>query len=281
MTANTVSITPLDAALGAHVEGIDISRPLSISSARIIEQSLLQYKVLTFNAQPISEKQIVQFGRYLGIPFNHPFVANRGIYNPVSTIVNKPGCAPNSADWHTDVSFVKSPPRLGFLHCEKNPEQGGETQFVDMEACWAHLPNTLQAALRGKSAFHDFAKERELTLSIIGKEALDFNHARTPGCYHPTSRQHPITKTRSLYVNQAHTTRIEGLPEDENNDILSELFSIIENCSSRLELNLKPQHAVLWDQRNTVHRGLPNYGKKERLLRRLGIGLDFPCETLI
>lgn len=164
MTPNTISITPLNAAFGAHVEGVDLSRSLSISFARKIKASLLKYKLIIFDKQLMDEKSIVQFGRYLGIPFNHPFVENRGIYQPVSTIVNSPGSTPYSADWHTDVSFVKRPPKLGLLHCEKNPEKGGETQFVDMEDCWNEIPIALRSILLGRSAFHDFAKERELTL---------------------------------------------------------------------------------------------------------------------
>lgn len=276
-TVGNIRITPLDAPIGAWMDGINLASPLSIPKVRQINQALLQYKMILFDHQELNESQIIQFGRYLGAPYNHPFVANRGIIRPVSEIINKEGSTPNSADWHTDVSFVAKPPRLGFLHCEINPTDGGETQFMDTELCWEALPVALTNLLTGRSAFHDFAKERELTLSIIGKEALEFNHARTPGCFHPASRQHPITGRRSLYVNHAHTTYFRDMPRDESDSLLTELYGWIEKKELQVQINLRPQQAVLWDQRNTLHRGLPDYGRKARLLRRLGIGFDLPA----
>ena len=278
MTTSTIRITPFDAPIGAMLDGIDLSRPLSIQDLHQINQALLQFKVVLFDQQELDESQMIQFGRYLGKPFNHPFVANRGTVRPVSEIINKQGSTPYSADWHTDVSFVELPPSLGILHCELNPPDGGETQFMDAEMCWESLPLALKSALEGRRAFHDFAKERELTLSIIGKEALEFNHSRTPGCFHPTSRRHPVTGKRCLYVNHAHTTHFSQMPQKESDNLLAETLSWIEKEEFRMQINLRPNQSVLWDQRNTLHRGLPNYGNKARLLRRLGIGIDKPEE---
>lgn len=74
--ASTLTIQPATNVIGAHVDGIDLRRPLDAGSVRTLRDALLQWKVLFFRNQPISQDDHVRLGQYFGeITPAHPIQA--------------------------------------------------------------------------------------------------------------------------------------------------------------------------------------------------------------
>ena len=61
-----VTIHPFDAALGAEVRGVDLSKALSNADFAEIERAYNEHSVLLFRDQDISPEQHVRFSRRLG-----------------------------------------------------------------------------------------------------------------------------------------------------------------------------------------------------------------------
>jgi alpha-ketoglutarate-dependent taurine dioxygenase len=63
---SNIVVRPATPVIGAEIEGIDLSRPLSPEEVNDVHQALLQWKVLFFRDQPITDEQQLAFGRYFG-----------------------------------------------------------------------------------------------------------------------------------------------------------------------------------------------------------------------
>ena len=63
-----------------------------------------------------------------------------------------------NSDWHTDVTFIETPPLGSILHGVIIPDVGGDTIFADLGAAYDALSAPVKTLLSGLSARHDFAK---------------------------------------------------------------------------------------------------------------------------
>ena len=63
---SNIVVKPSTPVIGAEIEGVDLSKPLTSAEVNDIHQALLQWKVLFFRDQPISDEDQLRFGRYFG-----------------------------------------------------------------------------------------------------------------------------------------------------------------------------------------------------------------------
>ncbi|HWL28350.1 MAG TPA: TauD/TfdA family dioxygenase, partial [Burkholderiaceae bacterium] len=70
---------------------------------------------------------------------------------------------------------------------------------------------------------------------------------------HPVVRTHPETGRKALFVSEAFTTRIEGLPEDESREVLRELFAHSVRPEHIYRHVWQDHDLVLWDNRSVMH----------------------------
>jgi taurine dioxygenase len=71
---------------------------------------------------------------------------------------------------------------------------------------------------------------------------------------HPLIRVHPETKQRSLFVSQQQTTAIEGLPEEQGQEILERLFALCFQQNFVYSHQWKQGDLTFWDNRCTAHK---------------------------
>lgn len=62
----TISITSMDAPIGAEVRGIDLSRPLVEADVSAINDAWRKRLVLLARGQRLSDPQLLTFSRYFG-----------------------------------------------------------------------------------------------------------------------------------------------------------------------------------------------------------------------
>jgi taurine dioxygenase len=58
--------------------------------------------------------------------------------------------------WHTDVTFIETPPMGALLYAEQLPTVGGDTMWASMTAAYRALSAPMQAFLSGLEAVHSF-----------------------------------------------------------------------------------------------------------------------------
>ena len=66
-TFKTIIVKPLSPNLGAEIEGVDLSQPLSNAQFDDIHQAFLKHHVIFFRDQKLSIEQHMAFGRRFGM----------------------------------------------------------------------------------------------------------------------------------------------------------------------------------------------------------------------
>src|SRR5438093_13780882 len=66
MGYETINVTPVTPRIGADVEGLTLSKPLSNRQVEELHQALAEHQVLFFRSQPLDVEAHNRFGRYFG-----------------------------------------------------------------------------------------------------------------------------------------------------------------------------------------------------------------------
>src|ERR1700682_4111990 len=139
-----IRVRPTEAALGANVEGVDL-RALDSETFAAIHLAWLDYQVLLFRDQNLTDEDLVAFSRRFGDLDEAPvqetgqrFVEGHPEIHVVSNVVQD-GMAIGSlgsgeAVWHTDMSYLPNPPKASVLYALEVPPHGGDTSFCSMYA---------------------------------------------------------------------------------------------------------------------------------------------------
>jgi taurine dioxygenase len=96
-------------------------------------------------------------------------------------------------------------------------------------------------------------------------------HNITPDRTHPLVRTHPFSGRRALYICPGMTVQIVGLPKDESDAALEELFAWSVRPEFVYRHDWQLGDALLWDNACTMHRREPFDGQYDRLMHRTTI----------
>jgi taurine dioxygenase len=178
------------------------------------------------------------------------------------------------AIWHTDMSYLQAPPKASMLYALEAPRSGGDTYFCNMYAAYESLPDSLERRIAGLSLKHD-ATYNSGGYVRQGLMAVD-DPVTSPGVYHPLVVTHPETGRRALYLGRRRNAYLSGLPLEESEALLDELWSY----AARDEIAWRHQwlagDVVLWDNRCTMHRRDPFNPNTRRVLHRTQIKGEVP-----
>lgn len=178
--------------------------------------------------------------------------------------------------WHTDASFQDPPGRYSMLHARVVPPVPADTQYADTRAAYDALPPETQARLEGLRAHHSIAYSRQTLGFEFSAEEAD----RLRGAVHPLVRTLPGSGRRSLYL-ASHASRIIDWPVPEGRLLLRDLIEHATRPEFTYTHSWRVGDFVIWDNRATMHRGLPyDDTRYKRELRRVTtLDLPFPTEA--
>ena len=160
----TLEITPMGAALGAVVSGLDLSQKLAAETVERLRNAWLEHIVLVYHGQDLSDPQLLDFTRYFG-ELEYPPSKLRNYsqgsgqkddipleINVISNVIEngkKIGQLGNAeAKWHTDTPFVERPPAASILHAWELPPSGGNTCFMNaVLQCLLNAPKSFLDAI--------------------------------------------------------------------------------------------------------------------------------------
>lgn len=269
----------LTPAIGAVVEGADLSRRLDDDEIAQIRAALLAHKVVFFEDQHITPVQQRDFAARFGALHTHPLYP--GVpETPEMFILDNHSDNPTDNDaWHTDVTFIETPPLGAILYAKLLPPEGGDTCFASMQAAFEGLSKPLQRFLVELDAVHDFARGFPARGQVARESGAD-KHARAvaehPPVIHPVVRTHPETGADSLFVNYGFTDRIKGLRREESDALLKMLFVHIQKPEFQVRWKWTPNSIAFWDNRITQHYAVNDYLPHRRIMNRATILGDRP-----
>jgi taurine dioxygenase len=184
---------------------------------------------------------------------------------------------PEKDEWHTDVTFIETPPLGSVLYGAVIPETGGDTLFADLAAAYAALSEPVRSLLDGLRATHDFRKSFRAS-TYYGEDNIKWDNARknNPPVSHPMVRTHPESGIKSLFVNEGFTTAIEGLNADESCTLLE--FLIRHQAKPQFVYRHRWQtgDVLFWDNRATQHMVVADYWPQRRRMHRATVLGDRP-----
>ncbi len=286
-----ISIRPLNPGFAGEVAGIDCRRPLDPDEVAAIEAGMDRFAVLVFYDQPLSDEQQLAFTRHFGAlesyatpgHIRRPQQQRLGPGIADFSNLDKDGDILSAEDrlwffklgdrlWHSDSSFRPVPAKYSLLSGRIIPSWGADTEFADMRAAYDALD------ARTKAMVADLVCEHSL---IYSRAAIGFTDL-TPeeiAAFKPVRqtlvRTHPVTGRRSLFL-ASHAGAILGWTVPEARMFLHELTEHATQREFVHRHKWRVGDLVMWDNRQTMHRGRRFDRNEVRDVRRTTLAGDAP-----
>lgn len=277
--SSLITIEPLQPNIGALISDVDLAAELSQGVIDEIYQALLDYKVIFFRDQVLTEEQHLAFGKRFGELEIHPYsTANLEDHPEIIRLSNGPDNMRAVANhWHSDVTWREIPSLGSILLAREVPDIGGDTLFANMEAAYDDLDEELKQRLDGLIAEHDapgfHQRMRELGSSEEKVEAI---RKEFPPVHHPVIRTHPDTGRKSIYVCDGFTQKILGIDKEESDKLLDYLYSRAAIPNYQVRFKWEKGSIAFWDNRSAQHNAVADYYPNVRIMDRVTIIGDKP-----
>ena len=269
----------LSGALGAEINGIDL-KDTTIKNFKVINNLLLEHKVIFFRNQKISPEEQLALASLFGPIEQHAYVKGLNQYPEIVRIIKKPNEKNQwGENWHSDVSYNVKPTKAVILKSIKIPPVGGDTMFANMELAWETLDEKIKDKIKDKKALHSSLGAEFFVNDYAGMEG-NGNHDEYSN-EHPIVRTHPETKKKILFVNWTYTKNIVGMDKKESNEILNEIFKHQARLDFTCRFQWTENTVAIWDNRSVQHYAIADFfpGRGlgyERIMDRIAIEGDRP-----
>ena len=266
-------IKNLGTTLGVEILGFNLKKNIDKNIIGQVSDLLSQFSVVVIRDQNITNEQHINFSEYFGdlemtkagtngagskLIILQNFDEDGNIVPPtdrqrLNNLANQ--------EWHSDSSFKKIPSKLSILSAKMIPAKGGNTEFLSMRAVYNALPKKLKSNIEDKVCWHDYS---------YGRSKIDANlvTADEKKALPPVKQKLVLNNKKygkSLYIG-AHCSKIDGMNDDESQNLLDEIYEYIDNESHVYSHIWKPYDLIMWDNRAVLHRATPIKGKVEKRL---------------
>ena len=244
-----------------------------------ILDALHRHHVLFFENQPLTPIQHRDLAAKFGDLHVHPFYPHDSEVEEIIVLDTNDDNPPDSDTWHTDVTFIETPPMGALLSARVLPPSGGDTLWLSCIAAYEALSPAMQEFLSSLTAEHDMAASFTVERygnSADARERLAEARRKNPPVVHPVIRTHPVTGKKGLFVNASFTTRIMELTAAESESLLSYLAVHVAKPEFTVRWKWKPYDLAFWDNRLTQHYATADYMPHRRVMHRATILGDKP-----
>ena len=275
----TFQIQALGPAIGALVSGINLSQALSDDARDALLAALLQHHVLFFENQPVTPLQQRALAARFGDLHIHPIYPHVEDVPEIIVLDTSSDNLPDNDNWHTDVTFIETPPMGALLSAKVLPSSGGDTLWSSCIAAYEALSERFRTLLDGMTAEHDMLKSFPAhRFARTPEERVRWEAARQKNVplTHPVIRTHPVTGRRGLFVNDGFTTRIHELSAKESDAVLRMLAEHVAKPEFTVRWRWKVGDFAFWDNRLTQHYASADYLPQRRIMHRATVLGDRP-----
>jgi taurine dioxygenase len=303
--AAEITLTPLTAAVGARVDGVDLGRDLPKTVADRIRRAFAEHLVLLFRGERrataeeqhrlaalFGEPQPLEVFQFLGKPqASLTFDPGSRIVAPEHETAPREatpirweelrniGIAGEFDGWHSDSSFTRWLPKAAVLRAETIPPVGGDTGFASLCAAYDALSPTMQAWLAEAKAVHMVPDgfKAGIGLDKYGPDAEARFDAEFPPREWPLVIAHPVTGRKALFVNPGYAVHIVGLKRAESHALLRFLCRHVAQAGFVYMHHWLPGDLVVWDEAMALHRAPDDFAPHPRKVVRVTAGRQAPA----
>lgn len=268
-------------ALGAEIEGLDISLNLGSQIYEAINHIWQEHHVVVFRGKHLQPRDIVCFAEGFGDLDDHastPFYRHPDVPQLLQItnrlIDGKPSETRNTGrNWHSDYSYTGRPAAASLLYCNQCPPVGGDTMFANMVRAYESLSGTMKGIVDNLHAVYDVS----LTAGINERDASKTAEVRrlNPPIAHPAVRVHPRSGKRALYVSE-RVSHFHGMTRAESKPLIDFLCSHATQPENVYRHNWREGDLVCWDNRTVMHIALADFDQNQprHMLRATILGED-------
>jgi taurine dioxygenase len=278
-----ITVNRIGTHCGAEISGVDLSRPLDDATFAQVSKAFFDNEVVVFRNQNITPAQQIAFTGRFGVLEPHVRRESRLEGHPeilvVSNIVKEDGTPIGAQDagrfWHSDQSYKREPSLLSALYAVEVPVQDGrvlgDTEFASTTAAYDALPEDMKRRLQSLKNVHSYVyyRNKNRRAQLDGKERgaaevteyeLSESQVQSvPDSEVPIVRTHPVTGRKGLFINEAHTSHIAGLPKDEAGRLMSFLCGHITRPEFRYVHHWQRGDLLMWDNIAVQHKATFDY----------------------
>ena len=272
--APALQFVPLTKHIGCEVRGVDLRQPLASAAASAIYRTWLDYAVLLFRGQDLSQEDLIRVTGHFGelAPLGRPantlpkgfsrLLPNIMMISNIRENGETIGALPDGEMmFHHDTIHRPDPHKATLLYSVEIPSYGGDTLFASGTAAYDTLDPAIKAKLEGRRAVNYYVYN-----SVVrnDKQAVD----ATSQAVHPVIRTHDETGRKAIYVNRLMSVKIEDLPDDESDALLNLLFDHSEKPEFVYTHVWRKGDLIVWDNRCSSHARTDFPSDQRRLLLR-------------
>lgn len=265
-----LQVDKLDAALGAEVRGIDLREPLDPALVDALRGLLFEHQVLFFRGQNLDDEQHIEFASNFGEPNVYPLTRMVGIDKPIEFVWDGPDRKPTAGAWHTDVTWLADPPKIGMLAAQRIPAQGGDTLWCDLYALHDALPDDLREQIRDLVVRHAAGEGFiELVVRSLDESLVEpFRAKYGAGAEHALVRDHYVTGRPLVYLAGGFMDHVSGMDAEEGRALLRRLMEFASDPAFHVRWKWAVDDVALWDERSTMHHVDTSHWPEPRRMRR-------------
>ncbi len=276
-----ISVEPSGDSCGATIHGVDLSTELSPVTVSEIRAIWLEHLVVAFADQHLSldqfERVALRFGEFGQDPYfkglaDHPHVAEVKREADEQTPLFAEG-------WHSDWSFLSTPPSGTLLYGRIIPPIGGDTLYANQYAAYEALDAPMKAKLKGLQGVHSarrgYSKAGQYGEKDVGRSmAIVYSDDALATQNHPLVQRHRETGRLALFLSPGYTIGIESTNAMEDTEA-QELLSFLYTHQAKEEFVYRHRWTenmlTMWDNRAVIHAATGGYQGYRRLLQRITI----------
>lgn len=288
-------IKPSGASLGAEIVGLDLTTDISDQTADALRDAWHEHLVLLFREQKLDDSALLRASCIFG-PLQEGgaqkyfrqggFKKGKGLlseYPEITVISNldevgKPvrenaGLGSGEVVWHSDNSYIETPPAGSMLYAIEIPEGGGgDTSFANQYRAYETLPEVMRVAIQSKLQLHDSSRNSAGVLRPTAK--LPKTPEEVEGPVHPVVRIHPATRKKALYLGRRRvwpSNYILGMTNERSEALLDRLWRHATQEDFTWTHSWRPGDVLLWDNRCVLHHRTEVDHTRARVLHRTQI----------
>lgn len=259
-----MKVTPITTNFIADIEDVNLAT-INDTEFEQLYSAWLEYGVLRIRNQDLDDEQLQTFSKRFGPLEEAPFgrmpeedkakIKHRYVTTLSNIIADgKPigGLGNSEATWHSDMTYIETPPPASLLLGIEIPEQGGDTHFANQYAALEVLPGDLRKRIETLTVKHNAAHTSVGKLRP-GFEAFD-DPREAPGAIHPMIKTHNESGRPALYLGRREWAYIPCLSVAESDALLDELWAYVALEENTWRQKWQPLDLIIWDNRCVMHR---------------------------
>ena len=278
MTYKHITVKPIAGAIGAEVFGPDLSKSLPPAVLDEIHRAHLDHLVIVFRDQILTPDSQKAFARNFGSAHINEFFPTVEGHPDIQLVAKNPEDTRNVGSvWHTDVSYVATPPLGSMLYALEVPKSGGDTMFASMYASYEALSDGMKELLGGLNAVHSATKSFGTNATgpkmRAENKSMKFKYSKAAEqvAVHPVIRTHQETGRKGLYVNRSFTKHFEDMTVEESAPLLHYLYDHMARPEFSCRVRWHKGTLTFWDNRCTHHNALNDYQGQRRIMHRVTV----------